>query len=115
MLAHLTAGIIRDADKSSTAASSGSPAGEPSIRRVVIDFRRVAPGRDTEIQRSELSPELSEMYKIHLARFSGIDIERVTIYVSPFLHRRRKRRRSGVSRGGEEGRGGGDPSEAVEI
>lgn len=65
-------------------------------------FLRVC-GRDTEIERPEVSPGLSEMYKIHLARFSGIDVERVTIYVSPFLHGRRERR------------GDGDPSEAVEI
>jgi len=67
---------------------------------VVIDFR-VVPGRDTEIERSEQSPGLSEMYKIHLARFSGIDVERVTIYVSPFLHGekeevRREQRREGT-------------------
>lgn len=49
-------------------------------------------GRDTEIERSEVSPGLSEMYKIHLARFSGIDVERVTIYVSPFLHGEKRER-----------------------
>ena len=48
---------------------------------------------------SEVSPGLSEMYKIHLARFSGIDVERVTIYVSPFLHgEKRKRERETMGR-----------------
>jgi len=72
-------------------ASCGSLVGEPSIRRLAIDFC----GRDTKIKRYEVSPGLSEIYKIHLARFSGIDVERVTIYVSPFLHGEKRKRDDG--------------------
>jgi len=60
-------------------------------RRFDYRFLRVC-GRDTEIERFKVSPGLSEMYKIHLARFSGIDVERVTIYVSPFLHGEKRKR-----------------------
>lgn len=66
------------------------------VSRRFGDWLSISPGavcgRDTEIERSEVSPGLSEMYKIHLARFSGIDVERVTIYVSPFLHGEKRRR-----------------------
>lgn len=91
MLAHLTAGIIRDADKSSTTASSGSLA--PASRRVdSASGYRFPDG--TEIERSEPSPRtVGNVYKIHLARFSGIDVERVTIYVSPFLHGKKEEER----------------------
>lgn len=91
MLAHLTVEIIRNADKSSWLQAVDLLAAS----RRFGDWLSISPGvcgRDTEIERSEVSPGLSEMYKIHLARFSGIDVERVTIYVSPFLHGEKRKR-----------------------
>lgn len=64
-------------------------------RRRFGDWLSISPGVRsgyTEIERSEVSPGLSEMYKIHLARFSGIDVERVTIYVSPSPHGEKRKR-----------------------
>jgi len=75
-------------------ASSGSLADSLVDSATGYRFLRVC-GRDIEIERSEVSPGLSEMYKIHLACFSGIDVERVTIYVSPFLHGEKRKRDDG--------------------